>query len=92
MVVPLGMSNIDDKMWLQYIAFGLSLAMGFQWMSTSFFNSTTGDYEGLKVNFVQPATPLGQNYSNAIGPIMLNFAILTIIPSWVNIKVYSLFI
>jgi hypothetical protein len=74
------MSNVDDNMWIQYVAFGLSLAMGSQWMSCT--------YEGLKGNLLQAAAPLGHNYANAVGPIMLNFAIITIIPTWVNIKVF----
>ncbi|KAJ3346454.1 hypothetical protein HDU91_007038 [Kappamyces sp. JEL0680] len=48
-------------------------------MSTSFV-------VGFDSSRLVAATPIGVQYGQVLGTVMLNFAIVTIIPSWINIK------
>lgn len=77
--VPLGLSNLDDNMWVQYLAFCVSIIMIIQWMSTSFV-------VGFDSSRLVAAAPLGIIYGQVVGTVLLNLAITTIIPSWINIK------
>ena len=77
--IPLGLTNLDDNMWVQYLAFVISMIMTIQWMSTSF---VVGFDSSRIVSFV----PFGIEYGQVIGTVLLNLAITTIIPSWINIK------
>jgi ABC-type amino acid transport system permease subunit len=82
LVIPLGLSNLDDNMWVQYTAFGLSIALIGQWVSAAFIN-------GLQVERIRISDPIGLSFGQVLGTIMLNLAITVIIPSWINIKVES---
>jgi ABC-type amino acid transport system permease subunit len=79
-VIPLGLTNLDDNMWVQYCAFGLSIFLILQWVSTAIIN-------GLSFERIHPADPIGLSYGAVLGTVMLNLAITVIIPSWINIKV-----
>jgi hypothetical protein len=79
LVIPLGLTNLDDNMGVQYVAFCVSIIMAAQWMSTSFI-------AGFDSSRLVAAAPVGLQYGQVVGTVMLNFAIVTIIPSWINIK------
>jgi amino acid permease len=78
-VIPLGMTNLDDNMWVQYLAFGMSMVMVAQWISAPFVAK-------LPVVTIPAATKQGKDYGSVIGTVMLNFAVTVIIPSWINMK------
>jgi ABC-type uncharacterized transport system permease subunit len=62
------------------VAFGLSMVMITQWISASAIS-------GMSIERVPLAEPLSLAYGDVIGTIMLNYAVVTIVPSWINIKV-----
>jgi hypothetical protein len=84
-VIPLGHTNLENNMWIQYTSFILSILLALQWVLTSFFDSF-GNYKGLDPDLLQEFAPLDDSYGKTIGTIMLNFAIVTMIPSWINVK------
>ncbi|KAI8902864.1 hypothetical protein BC833DRAFT_571884, partial [Globomyces pollinis-pini] len=80
MIVPLGLSNLDDNLWVQYVAFAFSLMMVAEWDTSSALNGFAAD----RVRALGGAT--FNSYQQVVGTVMLNFAITTIVPSWINIK------
>ena len=81
LVIPLGLTNLDSNMWVQYLSFVLSILLAVTWMSTSFVS-------GLDPTRIPVAVSTPLSYGSVVGTIMLNFAVITIIPSWINIKVF----
>lgn len=79
LAIPLGLTNLDDNMWVQYLAFVVSIIMTLQWLSTSFI-------VGFDTSRLVSAVPFGVVYGQVVGTVLLNLAITTIIPSWINIK------
>lgn len=77
--VPLGLTNLDDNMLVQYGAFCFSIAMAFQWDSAAIVS-------GLDSSRTPAGVSDGSSYGPVLGTVMLNLAITTIIPSWINIK------
>ena len=78
-VIPLGLTNLDSNMWVQYLSFVMSVILAVMWMSSSVVS-------GLDSSRIPVAVSDPVSYGSTVGTIMLNFAIITIIPSWVNIK------
>jgi hypothetical protein len=78
-VIPLGFSNLDDIIWVQYVAFILSILMVGQWVSAPFVAQ-------LPLVNIPALTNGGNEYGSVIGTVMLNFAVTVIIPSWINMK------
>ncbi|KAJ3271527.1 hypothetical protein HDV01_006578 [Terramyces sp. JEL0728] len=79
LVVPLGLTNLDDNIGIQYGSFLFSIIMIIQWCQASV---TTGIHPENVKHFRQ----MGSQYPAVIGTIMLNMAVTTVIPSWINIK------
>ncbi|KAJ3325184.1 hypothetical protein HDV06_004974 [Boothiomyces sp. JEL0866] len=79
LVVPLGLTNLDDNVGIQYGSFIFSILMIIQWCQASV---TTG----IHPENVKHFRPMGSQYPAVIGTIMLNMAVTTVIPSWINIK------
>ncbi|KAJ3262246.1 hypothetical protein HK103_002659 [Boothiomyces macroporosus] len=79
LVVPLGLTNLDDNVGIQYGSFIFSILMIAQWCQASV---TTG----IHPENVKHFRPMGSQYPAVIGTIMLNLAVTTVIPSWINIK------
>ncbi|KAI8902374.1 hypothetical protein BC833DRAFT_616838 [Globomyces pollinis-pini] len=80
LTIPLGISDMDNNMVIQYVAFVFSVLMIAQWNSSALIN-------GLDTSNLKIQTPVTLNdYGSVVGNVMLNFAITTIIPSWINIK------
>jgi hypothetical protein len=79
LALPLGLTNLDDNMIVQYGAFCFSVVMAFQWDSAAVVN-------GLDSSRIPVAVADGSSYGPVLGTVMLNLAITTIIPSWINIK------
>ena len=75
--IPLGIFNIDDNMGVQLGGFVMALVILLQWCS-----SATSLNPQNTPAFSQ--TPM--DYGKVVGNVMLNLAVTTIIPSWINIK------
>jgi len=75
-VLPMGMVNLDDNIFVQKGAFVAILAIVFIWVGI--FIS-----QGLEPSRV-PA--IGSNFTTVLGVVVFNFAMITSIPSWVNEK------
>lgn len=78
--LPLGLSNLDDNLFVQYFAFAVSLLIGIQWISSS------PSYSILRIPAATDFTRNYKNYGCICGTIMLNLSLTTIIPTWINIK------
>ncbi|KAI8925618.1 hypothetical protein BC831DRAFT_263070 [Entophlyctis helioformis] len=79
LTIPLGIINLDDNIGIQIGAFVLSLLILTQWTSSGIIN-------GLDVSRAPATVPLGLSYAQVVGTIMLNLAVTTIVPSWINLK------
>ncbi|KAK5665698.1 hypothetical protein BDV3_006745 [Batrachochytrium dendrobatidis] len=79
MVIPFGVMNIDDNMGIQVGAFIVSIAILIQWCSSSIAI-------GLDAQKMPILASPSWSYGQVTGTVMLNLAITTIIPSWINLK------
>ncbi|KAI8912601.1 hypothetical protein EDD86DRAFT_178635, partial [Gorgonomyces haynaldii] len=77
LIVPLGLLNLDDNMWIQYASFFISLLIILQWITSS---------NNWDTSRMPAFAPLGIEYGQVVGTIMLNLAVTTIVPSWINLK------
>ncbi|KAJ3039107.1 hypothetical protein HDV00_012597 [Rhizophlyctis rosea] len=76
--IPLGIMNLDDNIMIQIVAFCLAMIIGLEWIGASIVN-------GLVPSRV-PAFGQPSGFAQAIGPVLLNLAFTTVVPSWINIK------
>lgn len=72
--------NHNSNSILNSVAFCLSLVISLQWIGSAIKN-------GLHREKVPAFGSNPQGYAQTIGPVMLNLAFTTVVPSWVNIKV-----
>jgi hypothetical protein len=79
LVIPMGMINLDDNIVVQAISFVIALLIGIQWISASAL-------KGLEMNRVPPFAPASIAYAKTLGPVILNLAFTTVVPSWINLK------
>ncbi|KAH9276493.1 hypothetical protein BASA83_001196 [Batrachochytrium salamandrivorans] len=79
LVIPLGIMNMDDNLGVQIGAFFISILILIQWCSSSFIT-------GLDLSKMPIIAPPSWSYGQVVGTVMLNLAITTIIPSWINLK------
>nr|KAJ3418034.1 hypothetical protein HK105_000450 [Polyrhizophydium stewartii] len=79
LVIPLGLVNLDDNIGVQIGAFAISLLILLQWCTSAIAN-------GLQSSRMPLLRPLGWSYGQVVGTVMLNLAITTIVPSWINMK------
>ncbi|KAJ3028115.1 UNVERIFIED_CONTAM: hypothetical protein HDU68_002436 [Siphonaria sp. JEL0065] len=75
--IPLAMSNLDDNIQVQIIAFVVTLVVAAEWFVESTFT--------LEKHRVQPVS-LSSAFANLLGPIILNFSCTLFVPSWINMK------
>jgi hypothetical protein len=76
---PLGLSEIDDNIKVVICSCVLSILVALQWISAGLVN-------GLQVERLPVATPLGISYGQVMGTVMLNLACCVVVPSLINIK------
>lgn len=79
LVVPMGIINLDDNIWVQMGSFLLAILIGLQWIVSAIL---TGP-DPSRVPWFS-SSPLG--YGMTLGTVMLNLGFTTVVPSWINIK------
>lgn len=78
LVIPMGYFNLDDNMIVQVIATIIQFVIIASWLVTCLRH-------GLHLDAI-PLFGSGPSQGNVLGNIMLNYAFITTIPSWVNEK------
>lgn len=76
LIVPLGLMNLSENIWIQMVSAVCILLVILQWIVTFFTH-------GLDTSRV-PA--LGSDVSQTFGQILFNFAYVVNVPSWANAK------
>ncbi|KAG0339982.1 hypothetical protein BG004_006592, partial [Podila humilis] len=76
LIVPLGLMNLSENIWIQMVSATLILLIILQWIVTFFSH-------GIDTSRV-PA--VGTNVSQTFGQILFNFAYVVNVPSWANAK------
>lgn len=76
LIVPLGLMNLSENIWIQMVSAVCILLVILQWIVTFFTH-------GLDPSRV-PA--LGKDVSQTFGQILFNFAYVVNVPSWANAK------
>ncbi|KAF9306503.1 hypothetical protein BGZ74_005471 [Mortierella antarctica] len=76
LIVPLGLMNLSENIWIQMVSAVCILLVILQWIVTFFTH-------GLDTSRV-PA--LGTDVSQTFGQILFNFAYVVNVPSWANAK------
>ncbi|KAG0087777.1 hypothetical protein BGZ93_010748 [Podila epicladia] len=76
LIVPLGLMNLSENIWIQMVSAVCILLVILQWIITFFTH-------GLDTSRV-PA--LGTDVSQTFGQILFNFAYVVNVPSWANAK------
>jgi amino acid permease len=76
--IPLGYYNLDDNISVQIAAFWLLLIVFFLWILNFVGNISSGN------SF--PVKAIGHTQSGVVGTVLLNYAFVVTVPSWVNEK------
>ncbi|KAJ3275307.1 hypothetical protein HK104_003922 [Borealophlyctis nickersoniae] len=76
--IPMGMLNLDDNVGIQIGVLAISSIIALEWIGAAIVN-------GLQTSRV-PAIGQPSGFAQVVGPVMLNMAFTTVVPSWVNIK------
>ncbi|KAI9207136.1 uncharacterized protein BJ171DRAFT_596728 [Polychytrium aggregatum] len=84
-VAPLGMLKFADSVTLQIVAFVLTMAVMVSWIGISVYQIVTTP--GANLPIVQATSPESSiTLSTMMGGVMMNFAFIITVPSWVNAK------
>ncbi|KAI8611291.1 hypothetical protein BC830DRAFT_667701 [Chytriomyces sp. MP71] len=75
--LPLAISNLDDNIQVQIVAFVMTLVVSAEWVVESSFS--------VKASRV-PTLSVSPSFGNLLGPIIINYACTIFVPSWINLK------
>lgn len=87
--LPMGYFNLDDIMWVQVVAFILTLACWAVWVAASL---DSPEFKGNNSEWAIPTipavndNPVAGSQAAVLGTILFNFGFVTTVPSWVNEK------
>ncbi|KAI9204296.1 uncharacterized protein BJ171DRAFT_506875 [Polychytrium aggregatum] len=82
-IVPLSRSSLNDNIYVQIASFFVTIAVFGLWLGVSLYAGATSGWQAI--------SPFGQTPDGgAFGPIMLSYAFITVVPSWVNLKEKSI--
>ncbi|KAI9204310.1 uncharacterized protein BJ171DRAFT_506959 [Polychytrium aggregatum] len=80
-IIPLTRQQLNENIYVQIVSFIVTIAVFSFWVGISIQKLVTSGPEA-PVPMFGPVVDFG----GAFGPIMMNYAYITVIPSWVNLK------
>jgi hypothetical protein len=83
MAIPCGRWNLDDNMYIQTVAFVLTILCWLVWIGASFSGFSGPESASVPAFNTNPSTG---TQAGVLGNILFNFGFVTTVPSWVNEK------
>ncbi|KAJ3014518.1 UNVERIFIED_CONTAM: hypothetical protein HDU68_000240 [Siphonaria sp. JEL0065] len=77
-IIPMCIYPLEDIVWIQTLTFAITMIVFVEWIVVS-------GISGLHLHYV-PALGDSSNYAGLVGVVMLNFAFVQTIPSWINVR------
>lgn len=81
----MGLLNLDDNINVQIAAFAITMGIFVEWITASVAHGFDGVGSGVVPAVAGDGS--GNAYEGVVGIVMMSFAFVATVPSWVNIKV-----
>ncbi|ORY36698.1 hypothetical protein BCR33DRAFT_721915 [Rhizoclosmatium globosum] len=78
-IIPQCIVPLSEVLWIQVICFGVTLCVFLEWIVASCVN-------GLHMEYVPVMHGQVSGYAGLVGTVMLNYAFVQTVPSWVNVR------